>query len=355
MDEGHYAKNYDSKRTGVCLKLAEYAKHSIVVTATPLKNRVKELHPLLRMTRRLWTEESMNDFTKYYDTEEGREEIAERLSGFMVRRMFKEVKPDFPTGEVGEAWLELSNRDDYKEVEVNFIQWLIRQGADLDRLAAAERGRALVKLNKLRELSAHGKVDEAARLIGQTLDAGEQCIVFCSFNAPLFRIAETFAEKEGTNFKGQKFKGSAMIVGGVSKKKRYETIDKFMAGEIGLLCIGVGAGGLGIDLPIARFAYFLDLPWNPADFEQCTGRILRLGQERDCQFIKLLASRTIDQRMEEIIQIKATIFQEAIGDKDAVSRVTAKDPRMMQSSIVSMICESYLRDLIIEEAAEGAA
>ncbi|TFH50334.1 MAG: DEAD/DEAH box helicase, partial [Methanothrix sp.] len=335
LDEGHYAKNYDSKRTHICLALAECAKHTIVVTATPLKNRVKELHPLLRMTRRLWTEESMNDFTKYYDTEEGREEIAERLNGFMVRRMFKEVKPDFPTGEVGEAWLSLSNRSDYKEAEANFIKWLISQGADLGRLESAERGKALVKLNKLRELAAHGKAEEATALIGKTLDAGEQCIVFCAFNSPLVSIAEAFTEKTGKNFKGQDWKGSALIVGKVSKKKRQQAIDGFMRGEIGLLCIGVGAGGLGIDLPIAWFAYFLDLPWNPADFEQCTGRILRLGQERDCQFIKLLSEKTIDQRMEEIIQLKATIFKEAIGDAEAVDRVTAKDPRHMQQSVVS--------------------
>jgi SWI/SNF-related matrix-associated actin-dependent regulator of chromatin subfamily A-like protein 1 len=349
MDEGHYAKNYTSKRTSTCLLLAENAKHSIVVTATPLKNRVKELHPLLRMTRRLWTEESRDDFTKWYDTEEGRQEIAERLTGFMVRRMFKEIKPDFPTGEVGEAWLTLDNREVYKEAEANFIQWLINNGAGEEKLASAERGKALVKLNRLRQLAAMGKVRDATRLIGKTLDAGEQCIVFCAFNDPLLKIASAFADTKGTNFKGQEWNGSGVITGKVSKKKRYDLIDKFMAGKLGLLCIGVGAGGLGIDLPIARFAYFLDLPWGPADFEQCTGRILRLGQERDCQFVKLLASNTIDQRMETIIQLKAIIFQEAIGDPNAVDRVTAKEAKNMRSSIVSMLISAYIKEAIEQE------
>lgn len=350
-DEGHYAKNYDSKRTSLCLKLAKYAKHTVVVTATPLKNRIKELHPLLRMTRRLWTEESMDDFSSHDDTEDGRKEIAERLSGFMMRRMFKEVKPEFPSGEVGEAWVELSNREDYQEAERNFIQWLIRQGTDPDKLQAAERGRALVKLNHLRKLSAEGKIEQANELIGQTLAAGEQCIVFCAFNSPLFQLAQKFANTEGVNFKGQHWKGSGIIVGSVSKKKRYQLIDAFTGGKLGLLCIGVGAGGLGIDLPIARFAYFLDLPWSPADFEQCTGRILRLGQERDCQFIKLLASNTIDQRMEEIIQAKAAIFQEAIGDENAIERVTSKEAHHMQSSVVSMLLHSYIKDAIDSQVA----
>ena len=185
---------------------------------------------------------------------------------------------------------------------------------------------------------------QATNIIRQTLDAGEQCIVFCAFNKPLNQLAEVFKDHQGTNFKGQKWQGSAVITGKVSKKKRYQVIDDFMAGKTGLLCIGTMAGGLGIDLPIARFAYFLDLPWSPADFEQCTGRILRLGQERDCQFVKLLAAGTIDQRMEEIIQAKAAIFQEAIGDMGALERVTAKAADQMRRSIVTQVIQSYIRD-----------
>jgi SWI/SNF-related matrix-associated actin-dependent regulator 1 of chromatin subfamily A len=350
LDEGHYTKSYKSKRTQQALNLGVYAKHTLVVTATPIKNRENELHPLLRVIRRLWTEESMDDFNKYYRTPEGREEIAERLRGFMIRRMFKDVKPDFPEGEVGQAWVKLTNRKDYRDAESNFMQWLMRQNVSMDRLASAERGKALVKLNKLRELSAHGKVEEAIQLIEKTMNAGEQCIVFCAFNDPLHRIAEAFASKTGTNFKGQRWAGSGVIVGGVSKKKRYKLIDAFMAGELGLLCIGVGAGGLGIDLPIARFAYFLDLPWSPADFEQCTGRLLRLGQTRDCQFIKLLADKSIDQRMEEIIHRKAGIFKEAIGDEEIVERVTGKDPTLMTASIVSELISSYIRDAVADAA-----
>jgi SWI/SNF-related matrix-associated actin-dependent regulator 1 of chromatin subfamily A len=346
LDEGHFAKDYRSKRTKNALGLGVYAKHTIVMTATPIKNREKELHPLLRVTNRLWTEESMDDFGKYYTTEEGRAEISDRLSKFMIRRMFKEVKPDFPTGEVGAAWVELSNRDDYIAAEKDFISWLMASGAGQDKLDSAERGKALVKLNKLRQLSAEGKIASATEIIEKTMDAGEQVIVFCAFRSPLYQLVDHFAAKTGVNFKGQSWKGSAVIASGVSKKKRYKIIDDFMAGKIGILCIGVGAGGLGIDLPIARFAYFLDLPWSPADFEQCTGRLLRLGQERDCQFIKMLADKSIDQRMEEIIQIKAKIFEEAIGDDDVVDRVTAKDADRLQQSVVSLLIASYLKDAL---------
>lgn len=338
-DEGHMVRNPDAVRTQMSQILANVARHTVVVTATPLVNRVAELHPVLRMCRRLWTEASQADFVEMYGSEEGQKELAKELKKFMVRRLTHEVWKDAPKGEVGEAWVALSNRNTYMEAEADFIEWLRRQGADEDRLGAAERGRALVKLNYLRQLSAHGKIHEAKNLIEKTLDHGEQVVVFSAFNEPITHLVEHFSGKSGVNYKGQRWSGARMITGTVNDKERLRTVDDFQAGKIGLLCIGVRAGGMGIDLPNACYAYFLDLPWTPADFTQCTGRLLRLGQERDCQFIKLLASNTIDQRMESIILSKADIFSRTIDDADFTGRISAGE--QMQSSIVSALISSY--------------
>lgn len=343
MDEGHYSKNYNSGRTDTCLILALWAAYTIVMTATPLKNRVIELHPLLRMTRRLWTEASLKDFAKMYSDEEDRKEVAEHLQGIMVRRMSKDVWKNPPQQELRDVVVPLSNRQDYNEAERDLIKFLINKGASDEKLASAERGKALVKLNKLRELSANGKIEAAAHIIEKTLDAGEQCIVFCAFNDPLKMLADRFRAKRGRNYKGQRWQGSGMIIGTVPKPKRQRYIDDFMAGKIGLLCIGVTAGGLGIDLPIAAYGYFLDLPWTPADIEQCTGRLMRLGQERDCTFVKVLAEGTIDQRMEQLIEQKAEIFRDTIGDAEAVERVTTSQ-NPMQENIMAQVLATYMRD-----------
>lgn len=339
LDESHYSKNYDSIRTTICLALSLRARHSIVMTATPLKNRILELHPQLRITRRLWTEASLHDFVKIYSGEEARKEIAEHLQGIMIRRMAGGVWTNPPKQQITEAWVGLSNEDDYRQVEKNFIKWLIENGASDDRVAAAERNQALVQLNKLRHLSAEGKVEEAIKILDKTLSAGEQCIIFCAFNSPLEKINRHFANKRGLNYKGQRWRGSGLITGKIAKDRRQVSIDAFMAGKLGLLCIGTGAGGLGIDLPIAAYGYFLDLPWTPADIEQGTGRLMRLGQERDCTFAKILAPRTIDQRMEALIQIKAEIFRDAIGDKDAVARVTTSN--VMQENMLTALLADY--------------
>jgi SWI/SNF-related matrix-associated actin-dependent regulator 1 of chromatin subfamily A len=341
-DEGHMVRNPDAVRSAMSLMLATVARHTIVVTATPLVNRVGELHSLLKMCRRTWTEASQKDFVEMYGSEEGQKELAKELKKFMVRRLTHEVWKDAPKGEVGEAWIKLTNRSTYDEAEQDFIEWLRRSGADEERLASAERGRALVKLNHLRQLSAHGKVAQTIHLLDTTLSAGEQVVLFSAYNDPILTMVNHFANKTGVNYKGQQWSGAEMITGTVNDKNRLRIVDGFQDGKIGLLCIGVKAGGMGIDLPAACYAYFLDLPWTPADFTQCTGRLLRLGQSRNCQFIKLLAQNTIDQRMEEIIQGKADIFARTIDDANFKDRVTAMDSTKMHSTIVSSLIASYM-------------
>lgn len=341
-DEGHMVRNPDAVRSAMSMMLANVARHTVVVTATPLVNRVGELHTLLKMCRRTWTEASQKDFIEMYGSEDGQKELAKELKKFMVRRLTHEVWKDAPKGEVGEAWVKLTNRTAYDEAEADFIAWLMRQGVSEEKLASAERGRALTKLNYLRQLSAHGKVAQGIHLIDQTLSAGEQVVLFSAYNDPILTMVSHFANKTGVNHKGQQWSGAEMITGTVNDKNRLRIVDGFQDGKIGLLCIGVKAGGMGIDLPAACYAYFLDLPWTPADFTQATGRLLRLGQTRNCQFIKLLAQNTIDQRMEEIIQAKADIFARTIDDSDFKNRVTAMDSTKMHSTIVSSLISSYM-------------
>lgn len=345
MDEAHFAKEYSSQRAHMSLYLGEYAKHTLVLTATPIKNRVKELHPLLRVTRRLWTGASQKEFVKMYSAPEAQEEIAEHLvgeGGFMVRRLTPEVWVDAPKGEVVRAPCDLTNWDDYREVESNFINWLQKQNADEDKIMRAERGYVLTQLNMLRQLAANGKIRDTIQIINKVLNKGEQVVVFSDFKAPLKALEDRFKNKTGVNHLGQRWRGVGKIVGGQTDDKRMEMIEEFQAGKLGLMCVGIRAGGFGIDLPAARFAYFMDLPWSPADFEQCTGRILRLGQTRDCQFIKLLAPDTVDLRLESLIYDKAHTFRRTIGDEGIVDRVTGQGVDAMQDSIAKQIIRSYL-------------
>jgi len=321
LDEAHYIKNIDSNRTKHCLMLGEYAHHVIPVTATPLVNRARELYPLLKITGRMWTSASLKDFRKMYETPQGETELAERLRGVMIRRHGEDVRKDMPDSEVGETFLELTNRDDYDSAERDFINWLMAKGANYEQMERAERGLALMKLNRLRQLAVEGKTQPTIELVQSILDSGEQVVLFSSFKAPIRKIVRHFSSAKGKNYLNQEWRGSALITGDVDEGQRNRSIQAFNAGKIGVMACSIRCG-VGFDLPAACMGYFIDLPWAPADFEQCMGRLARIGQKRDCFFNKLLAENTIDQRMDEIIFQKAHSFMRAIDDPRAVERIT---------------------------------
>jgi SWI/SNF-related matrix-associated actin-dependent regulator of chromatin subfamily A-like protein 1 len=345
LDEAHYIKNLDSSRTQSCLHLADRAKHCIPITATPLVNRARELYPLLKATRRSWTSCSQRQFIKTYESEKGEKEIGERLKGIMIRRHGEDVRKDMPKSEIGEMYIELTNRAEYDLAEKDFVSWLLGKGSS-DQMTIDERGLALKKLNALRQLAVTGKIGPVTELINSALEGGEQVVAFSSYNAPLRKVTRSLSTKSGTDVRGHKWKGAGLIIGAVTQKRRLRYIEEFNKGKMGLLGIGIKCA-VGFDVPSACIGYFLDLPWTPADFEQSMGRLVRIGQERDCQFFKCLAANTIDQRMDEIMFAKAHSFMRAIDDHRAVDRITPTNSNISSGGgMLEQIIDSYIMDAV---------
>lgn len=51
LDEGHYVKNHQSRRTRACKKLCEGVDHVLILTGTPLPNKPHDLWSLLNILR----------------------------------------------------------------------------------------------------------------------------------------------------------------------------------------------------------------------------------------------------------------------------------------------------------------
>lgn len=62
----------------------------------------------------------------------------------------------------------------------------------------------------------------------------------------------------------------------------------------------------------------MDLPWNPAVLEQCTGRVHRLGQKAHVQTINLVAQGTIEEGILSLLAFKKSLFAGALdgGESD---------------------------------------
>jgi len=85
-----------------------------------------------------------------------------------------------------------------------------------------------------------------------------------------------------------------------------------------LFCSDAGSVGLNLQRA-ADCVIHLDLPWNPAVFEQRVARIHRLGQDRSVDVIHLVTEGSIEARIEQALRSKQALFDGLFdGELDTV-------------------------------------
>ena len=94
------------------------------------------------------------------------------------------------------------------------------------------------------------------------------------------------------------------------------------------------AGGVGLTLTRANHVIHLSRWWNPAVEDQCTGRVMRIGQTRDVEVhipIALLpdGKASFDQNLHGLLERKRRLMRDALlppsateADKNALFEAT---------------------------------
>jgi SNF2 family DNA or RNA helicase len=86
------------------------------------------------------------------------------------------------------------------------------------------------------------------------------------------------------------------IMGGQTAAERTEQVNAFQNGQLDLICVTTGAGGVGLTLTAARTAVFLQRPYSLVEALQSEDRLHRIGAERheSIEVIDIVARKTID-------------------------------------------------------------
>jgi len=105
------------------------------------------------------------------------------------------------------------------------------------------------------------------------------------------------------------------ITGKKPINERGEEVRKFQEDEACKVFVAqIQTGGLGITLHAASIAILYSLDFNYAIYEQAKARTLRIGQKRNCTYIHLLASKTIDEKLMQALQTKHDIAKLVVDD-----------------------------------------
>lgn len=316
LDEAHLVKNPNAKRTQCTLELAKHADYVIALTGTPILNRPIEIQTLMQMLK--VRDPSLSDFwtyvTRYCDANRtlygwdfsgasNLDELQVKLrSTCMIRRLKRDVLNDLPEKIRTVIPVEITNRDEYHRVLGDFLSWYEEKRGK----SVSPNAETLVQLEQLRQVACRGKMDHIIEFVTDALEQNEQIVIFAHHRLVQDNLFKHFSALVPT----------AQIAGGMKAEQIRDVEDAFRAGKVRLCIASLSAAGVGINLQTASTMVFTEFGWTPAIMQQAEDRIHRHGQRNACQYYYIVAERTIDEWMQEIIQTKQEIIEQAIDGVD---------------------------------------
>jgi len=224
VDESHYVKNPQAKRTRAVRRLADAVRPDglrLALSGTPVLNHAEELVSQLRVIGRLADFGSGAQFARRFRGEHSEERLHWHLRrSCFVRRLKSEVLPQLPAKRQVVVPVALGNEREYRLAEDDVIAWLRTQPLDLRELnakiAATLRAERLAQLGTLQRLAARGKLGGALAWIGDFLQSGEPLVVF----ARHIEVQEAVLAR---------FPGAAHLLGRDSTAARDMTVSAFQS------------------------------------------------------------------------------------------------------------------------------
>jgi len=334
VDEAHATKNGKAARTRKVRAMAKLAREkngkSWGLTATPMLNEPTELWTVLMNFG--CAHESFGSFGQYkqmmggYDgpygivwaAPEDPAVIGERLRRVVLRRLRAQVLPDLPT----KIWKNIPVEIDAKTAKLcdKVLKNLADKGVsleDLDQVVkASASGATFEEMSKARAALATAKMKATLDLVEDFEEQSEPLVVFSAHRA----VIDTLGEREGWR----------TITGDTSSDERTDIKDLFQAGKLKGIACTIKAGGVAITLTRAHHAVFVDLEWTPALNAQAEDRICRIGQDKGCIIIRLVANHELDERITALLahkagMIGATVEQAVVTDAPAPMELQGSD------------------------------
>ncbi|MCI0586973.1 MAG: DEAD/DEAH box helicase [Planctomycetes bacterium] len=346
LDEAQRIKNWRAKTSDAVKRLRRKSPRAFVLTGTPLENNLDEIYSVLqfvdpRVLGPLW---AFNERFYAFDADgkvvgvRNLEEIRRRIAPVFLRRRKEEVALELPEKVENTYFVAMSPEQDdlYREHEEAVGRLL----AILKRrpLTPKEKDLLLKHLQMMRmacdtpfildrRVKVAPKLEELEAILEElVLQGGRKALVFSEWERMTALAAERLVSR-GIGFE--------RLHGSVPTNRRGALLDRFSGDPSCRVLLSTDAGGLGLNLQAASVVVHLDLPWNPARYDQRVGRALRIGQRETVQVVRLISQGTIEERMLDTLARKRTLFESVVGGEGALSEITFPSRREAQISLLS--------------------
>ncbi|EDW10551.2 uncharacterized protein Dmoj_GI18484 [Drosophila mojavensis] len=367
IDEGHRIKNENALISG---KVREFhSTNRLLLTGTPLQNNLHELWALLNF---LLPDvfNSSEDFDEWFNTNSclGDDVLVGRLHAvikpFLLRRLKSEVEANLlPKKEVNiYVGLSRMQREWYRKLLLNDIDVMTCYGT-------ISKMRVMNIIMQLRKCVNHPYLFEGVEELPYTTDSnllknsgkmlildkllmklqeqGSRVLIFSQMTRML-DILEDYCNWRKFDYCRLDGQTPHEDRDKLIREYNMENSPKF------IFMLSTRAGGLGINLATADVVIIYDSDWNPQMDLQAMDRAHRIGQKKQVRVFRLIAEKTVDEKILEHANIKLRLDRKVIQngvnnqpDKQAllnIIRLTEND--MLNSNDLDIADEDI--DVILE-------
>jgi hypothetical protein len=323
-DEAQNVKNPSAAQARAVRGLP--AQRRVALTGTPVENRLTELWSLMEFLNpgllgplERFRREIALPIERERDARAARW-LRAATAPFLLRRLKSDptLLPELPEKQVNKVWCALSD-----EQALLYKAAVDRSLSTLAGVAGIERqGRVLKLLTDLKQICNHpahflgddsalggrsGKLERAAEILEELVDAGDRALVFTQYVEMGNRLVTYLGQRLGREV--------PLFHGGLPLAERDAIVRAFQEDPSGppVLVLSLRAGGTGLNLTKASHVLHFDRWWNPAVEDQATDRAHRIGQVRRLQVHQLVCLGTLEERIDRLLDQKRGLAEAAVG------------------------------------------
>jgi len=367
LDEAQRIKNWKTRRAQSVKKLD--SKYALVLTGTPLENRLEELHSIVEFIDRFHLGPMFRFLAEHQHVDEdGRvigyrnlSKIAGSLEPILVRRTKKEVLKELPERLEKNYFVPMTDEQmKHHEENRETVARIVAKWRRFGFLSETDQRILMIALQNMR-MSCN-----STYLLDKKTDFGVKADELISVLDEVFEQPDAkvviFSQWLGTHeilldrLESSK-RGYVLFHGRIPGPKRKDLIRQFKNDPDCRVFLSTDAGGVGLNLQNASAVVNMDLPWSPAVLEQRIGRIHRLGQHRSVRVVNFVAQGTIEHGILSLLSFKQSLFSGVLDKgKDEVFLGGTRLKRFMDSvdKATSTIPESMPQHAMAGGNGDGA-
>ncbi len=341
LDEAQRIKNWKTK-TAQAVKSIQ-SEFALVLTGTPLENKLEELHSIVEFIDRyklgalfrFLSNHQVKEDTGKVIGYKNLNEISRTLDNVLIRRKKTEILKELPERVDKNYFVPVTKEQmDIHSDYSSTVSRLVNKWRARGFLSEPERRRLMLSLSCMRMVSDSTyildqetrfdtKINELMALLIDVFESGEEKVVIFSQWERMTRLVAAELKKIEVGYE--------YLHGGVPSAKRKDLLENFANDRSKRVFLSTDAGGVGLNLQSANIVINLDIPWNPAVLEQRIARVWRIGQGRHVRVVNFVSTGTIEHRMLNVLNFKQSLFTGVLDNgEDSVVLDQKKFDKLME-------------------------